>query len=124
MVTYAMFLARYPEFTASVSEPRFDIFAGDAALEMGTDESRWIEWYDVAFANLVAHNLAVAAASVTGDATPMKPIRSSDVDDVLVEFAVAKEVAGHLYDTYDSTIYGQSYMKWRNMAFAGARVIY
>ena len=123
MVTYAMFVARFPEF-ASTSQPRFDIFAGDAVLEMGGDETRWLDWYDVAQANLIAHNLTVASYSLAGDATPMKPIRSSDVDDVLVEFATAREYDGRSLDVYDDTIYGQQYLKWRNMAFAGARVVF
>lgn len=54
----------------------------------------------------------------------MKPIRSSDVDDVLVEFATAKEYDARPLDVYDDTIYGQQYLKWRNMAFAGARVVF
>lgn len=123
MVTFPQFVARFPEFAAT-SEARYDIFAGDAVLEMGSDETRWVEFYDVAFANLVAHNLAVAGASATGDINPMMPIRSSDVDDVLVEYAVAREVSADRMDSYDSTIYGQTYLKWRNMAFAGARVVY
>lgn len=123
MVTYAMYVARFPEF-ASTSQPRFDIFAGDAVLEMGGDETRWLDWYDVAQANLIAHNLTVASYSLGGDATPMKPIRSSDVDDVLVEFATAKEYDARPLDVYDDTIYGQQYLKWRNMAFAGARVVF
>ena len=122
MVTLPMFVARFPEFT-SISQGRFDIFFGDAVIEMGTDDGRWINVYDVAQAYLIAHNLSVAQASEAGDINPMMPIRSSDVDDVLVEYAVAREVDGTL-DNYDSTIYGQTYLKWRNQAFTGARMIY
>ena len=122
MVILPMFIARFPEFT-SISQGRFDIFFGDAVIEMGADDGRWINVYDVAQAYLIAHNLSVAQASEAGDINPMMPIRSSDVDDVLVEYAVAREVDGTL-DNYDSTIYGQTYLKWRNQAFAGARMIY
>lgn len=123
MVTYQMFLARFPEFV-SVPEVRFDIFFGDSVLEMGSDENRWIEWYDVAQANHIAHLLACAQGSATGDASPMKPLRSTDVDDVLVEFAQAKETSLNPYENYDATIYGQAYVKWRNMAFGGPRVVF
>jgi hypothetical protein len=122
MVTLPMFIARFPEFT-SISQGRFDIFFGDAVIEMGNDDGRWINVYDVAQAYLIAHNLSVAQASEAGDINPMMPIRSSDVDDVLVEYAVAREIDGTL-DNYDCTIYGQTYLKWRNQAFAGARMIY
>lgn len=124
MVTLPMFIARFPEFT-SLSQGRFDIFLGDAVIEMGNDDgSRWINVYDVAQAYLIAHNLSVAQASESGDINPMMPIRSSDVDDVLVEYAVAREIDKNGIDNYDSTIYGQMYLKWRNQAFAGARMVY
>jgi hypothetical protein len=123
MVTYQMFQDRFPEFI-TLSEGRFNLFLGDSVLTMGSDENRWIEWYDVAQANLIAHLLACGQGSATGDASPMKPLRSTDVDDVLVEFAVAKETSIDPYENYDATVYGQAYTKWRNMAFAGPRVVF
>lgn len=122
MVTYAMFVARFPEFT-SVSQGRFDIFFGDSVLEMGSDENRWLNVYNVAQANLIAHALIVAQGSETGDSMALMPIRSSDVDDVIVEYAVQKDISGSATDNYTASIYGQSYLKWRNQAFAGARVV-
>jgi len=122
MVTYAMFIARFPEFT-SVPQLRFDIFFGDSVIEMGIEESRWINVYDVAQANLIAHFLVVAQGSATGDSMALMPIRSTDVDDVLVEYAVQRELTGSAVDNYNASIYGQSYVKWRNQAFAGARII-
>lgn len=123
MVTYAMFIARFPEFASMPSE-RFDIFLGDAVIEMGSEETRWINVYDVAQANLIAHFLTVAQGSATGDSMALMPIRSTDVDDVLVEYAVQRELSGTAVDNYGASIYGQSYLKWRNQAFAGARTIF
>ena len=122
MVTYAMFIARFPEFT-SVPQLRFDIFFGDSVIEMGSEETRWINVYDVAQANLIAHFLTVAQGSATGDSMALMPIRSTDVDDVLVEYAVQREIAVIAMDNYSASIYGQQYMHWRNQAFAGARII-
>ena len=123
MVTYAMFIARFPEFT-TVSELRFDIFFGDSVLEMGSEEARWSGVYNVAQANLVAHFLIVGQGSETGDSMALMPIRSTDVDDVIVEYAVEKNVEGTGADNFSASIYGQQYLHWRNMAFAGARVIH
>ena len=122
MVTYAMFIARFPEFT-SVPQLRFDIFFGDSVIEMGSEEHRWINVYDVAQANLIAHFLTIAQGSATGDSMALMPIRSTDVDDVLVEYAVAPVAPGTAVDNFNASIYGQMYVHWRNQAFAGARII-
>jgi len=122
MVTLQMFVARFPEFT-SVPQLRFDIFFGDSVIEMGSEEHRWSNVYDVAQANLIAHFLSVGAGSATGDSMALMPIRSTDVDDVLVEYAVQREVTGNPVDNFNASIYGQQYVHWRNQAFAGARII-
>lgn len=122
MVTFAMFVARFPEFT-SVSEARFNIFFGDSTIEMGTEEFRWSNVYDVAQANLIAHFLTVGQGSATGDSMALMPIRSTDVDDVLVEYAVQRELTGSIMDNFNSSIYGQMYVHWRNQVFAGPRTI-
>ncbi|MGF6139043.1 DUF4054 domain-containing protein [Pseudomonas laurylsulfatiphila] len=122
MVTLQMFVARFPEF-ASVPQLRFDIFFGDSVIEMGSEETRWINVYDVAQANLIAHFLTVAQGSATGDSMALMPIRSTDVDDVLVEYAVQREVTSNPVDNFNASIYGQQYVHWRNQAFAGARII-
>ncbi|WJM94070.1 DUF4054 domain-containing protein [Pseudomonas brenneri] len=122
MVTYEMFVARFPEFT-STSQARFSIFLGDSQIEMGTEEHRWSNVYDVAQANLIAHFLVVAQGSATGDTMALMPIRSTDVDDVLVEYAVATVAPGTAVDNFAASIYGQQYVHWRNQAFAGARTI-
>lgn len=123
MLTYPNFIARYPAM-AVVPEPRFNIYVEDAVLIMGEDESRWIKWYNQAMAALVAHritqfnNLAVGSAAVPGG-----PLARTDVDDVQIEWAERlwdklPYVEADLY----STVYGQDYVRWRRMAFAGPRI--
>jgi hypothetical protein len=127
MVDLATFTARFPEF-ASLTQARFDIYLGDAVLEMGDDVNRWLNegTYNVAQAYLIAHNLSIADASSSGDTTPMMPLSKTDVDEVEVDYATS----GKNTDTgisgaglYTTTIYGQQYIKWRNQAFAGARIV-
>lgn len=122
MVTYADFTARFPEF-ASTPEVRFNIFLGDASIEMGTEETRWLNVYDVAQANLIAHFLTIAQGSATGDTMALMPIRSTDVDDVLVEYAVQRELTGSPTDNFSASIYGQQYVHWRNQVYAGPRAV-
>lgn len=127
MVDLASFIARFPEFS-SLTQGRFDIYHGDAVLEMGDDFNRWLDEpvYDVALSYLIAHNLAIADASSSGDTTPMVPLSKTDVDEVEVDYATGSKAADIGISgagLYTSTIYGQQYVKWRNIAFAGARVI-
>ena len=121
MVTYATWVIRYPQF-AVVAEEVFDIYHSDANIEMGTDESRWYDTYDVAQSALIAHFIAMYNGYILGDDTPMQPIRTKEVDDVMVEFAVSRDLQNNL-DPYQATSYGQQYIKWRRQAFAGARVV-
>ena len=126
MVDLATFIARFPEF-ASLTQARFDIYLGDAVLEMGDDYNRWLNegTYNVAQAYLIAHNLSIADASSSGDTTPMMPLSKTDVDEVEVDYATgaAADIGISGAGLYTSTIYGQQYVKWRNQAFAGARVV-
>jgi hypothetical protein len=121
MVTYTDWVVRYPQFSA-VSEEVFNIFHADALIEMGTDETRWYNTYDVAQSALIAHFVAGYVSYETGDSTPLQPIRTKEVDDVMVEYAVSRDLRDNL-DPYASTSYGQQYIKWRRQAFAGARVV-
>jgi hypothetical protein len=128
MLDLASFTARFPEFS-SLSQTRFDIFYGDAVMEMGDIIERWLyeRFYDTAMAYLIAHFIAYADASSTGDTTPMVPLSKTDVDEVEVDYATSSHDAESIgisgAGLYTSTIYGQQYIKWRNQAFAGARVV-
>jgi len=120
MVTFATWVIRYPQF-AEILEEVFDIFKEDANIEMGTDESRWYDTYNVAQSALIAHGVAMYNSYKTGDDTPLQPIRTKEVDDVMVEFAVSRDMQNNL-DPLLSTTYGQQYLKWRRQAFAGPRM--
>jgi len=128
MVDLASFIARFPEFS-SLSQERFTLFHDDAVMEMGDVIDRWLyeRFYDTALAYLIAHFIAYSDASSTGDTTPMMPLSKTDVDEVEVDFATSGQDAESIgisgAGLYTNTIYGQQYVKWRNQAFAGARVI-
>ncbi|AGV99260.1 hypothetical protein PM1_044 [Pectobacterium phage PM1] len=124
MLTLPDLIARYPAFS-TLTQARFDIFQSDAVLIMGDVESRWLGWYNPAMAALIGHLLTLNAASeVEGDAAlTAAPVVRTDVDDVQVEFAerIWDKVPYVEADLY-STSYGQQYVRWRRMAFAGPRV--
>lgn len=121
MVTFQQFVIRFPEY-AGVPEDRFNMFRDDAVLEMGTDNGRWLNVYDVAQYYLIAHMLVVAGMQATGDLTAVGPLRTTEVDDVVVEYAVSKTMENS-FDEYLGTSYGQRYIKYRKMAFSGPRAV-
>lgn len=123
MLTYDSWLDKFPQFVA-VSEPQWAELQLEATVEMGADVFRWNgqDAYDIAQGYLMAHLAAQAESSETGDHTPLQPFREKEVDDVRVEYAVSRDMMNNL-DPYLATSYGQQYIKWRRMAFAGPRVI-
>lgn len=123
MLTYDSWLDKFPQFVA-VSEPQWAELQLEATVEMGADVFRWNgqDAYDIAQGYLMAHLAAQAESSETGDHTPLQPFREKEVDDVRVEYAVSRDMQNNL-DPYLATSYGQQYIKWRRMAFAGPRVI-
>lgn len=122
MITIATWKVRFPEY-ASVTDDVFNLFLGDAVLEMGDDEARWIGFYDVAISYLVAHLVYLSQVTAEGDANPATPLRSTDVDDVIVEYAVSKTIENS-FDMYLATAYGQKYTYYRRLAFAGPRIAF
>ncbi len=123
-VTLEQFQARFNKYV-SLTQPRFDIFVTDAVLEMGSDSDRWLgeDLYNTAQAYLVAHLLTVATLQDAGDAAPMAPLRTTDVDGVKVEYAISKDSLQAPPDWLSTTSYGQQYLRYRRMAFAGPRVV-
>lgn len=123
MLTYDSWLDKFPQFVA-VSEPQWAELQLEATVEMGADVFRWNgqDAYDIAQGYLMAHLATQAESSETGDHTPLQPFREKEVDDVRVEYAVSRDMMNNL-DPYLATSYGQQYIKWRRMAFAGPRVI-
>ena len=122
MITIATWKVRFPEY-ASVTDDVFNLFLGDAVLEMGDDEARWIGFYDVAISYLVAHLVYLSQVTAEGDANPATPLRSTEVDDVIVAYAVSKTIENS-FDMYLATAYGQKYIYYRRLAFAGPRIAF
>lgn len=123
MLTLADLVKRYPAM-AGMSQELFDIHQSDANLIMGTDESRWLNFYVPAQAALIAH-MAVLTDSLEEDDAPMPalPVSRTDVDDVQVEFSdrMISEIP-YIEASWYSSVYGQHYVMWRRMAFGGPRV--
>ena len=122
MITIATWKVRFPEY-ASVTDDVFNLFLGDAVLEMGDDEARWIGFYDVAISYLIAHLVYLSQVTAEGDANPATPLRSTEVDDVIVDYAVSKTIENS-FDMYLATAYGQKYIYYRRLAFAGPRIAF
>lgn len=122
MITIATWKVRFPEY-ASVTDDVFNLFLGDAVLEMGDDEARWIGFYDVAISHLIAHLVYLSQVTAEGDANPATPLRSTEVDDVIVTYAVSKTIENS-FDMYLATAYGQKYIYYRRLAFAGPRIAF
>lgn len=123
MLTLADLVKRYPAM-ATMTQDTFDTHVSDAKLIMGTVESRWLGWYNPAMAALIAH-MSVLTDSLTPDEAPMPalPVSRTDVDDVQVEFSDRIiSVIPYIEASWYSSVYGQQYVLWRRMAFAGPRV--
>ena len=115
MASVKEFKNRFPEFCEN-EDPRVQLFLDDAALLMKGPE-RWLDFYEVAHAYHAAHLLALAELSETGDSGPVSPIKKQEVDDVVIESAIAP-IQPTLEDYY-STTYGKQYIKYRRICFAG-----
>lgn len=120
MLTYVNWVARFPEFTTT-PEVRFAIFLDDAALKMGRTESRWGTAYDKAQAYLVSHLVYLANRSSAGEQGAAVPISRKEVDEVEVEYAIAKNPTKD-FNSLNATTYGQEYIRYRRTYFSGPRV--
>lgn len=116
---YTDWTARFPGFLL-ISEPMFDTLIIEAELEMGT-ATRWGKSYDIALGYLISHLATLQERIEAGDSTPLQPYRNKISDDVEVEYAVSRDMQNN-FDPYASTSYGQQYIKWRRIYFAGPRV--
>lgn len=124
MISLSDLVKRYPAM-AEMTPERFETLQGDAILMMGEAESRWCGFYNPAMAALIAHWSSTVDDLMPGDAaTSALPVSRTDVDDVQVEFS-DRMISEIPYQEADlmSTVYGQAYMRWRRMAFAGPRVV-
>lgn len=123
MLPYETWLGKFPQFI-EVSETQFEELRFEAMVEMGDVIERWLNeaTYDIAQGYLISHLAAQAEHYSSGDHSTMQPFRSKEVDDVIVEYAVSRDMQNNL-DPYLSTSYGQQYVKWRRMVFAGPYVV-
>ena len=105
MTDVTSFQARFPEFCEE-ADPRVQLFLDDAALLMA-DPAKWLDFYDVAHSYFAAHLLTVAGSTATGDSGIQAPMRKQEVDDVMIEQAVADVHPG--LDELLTTAYGKRY---------------
>lgn len=115
MALLADFRARFPEF-ALEEDTRVQLFLDDAEFYM-SDPPKWIGYYDRAHQYYAAHLLTLANATLVGDTAPLAPVRKQEVDDVVVEQAVADVQASD--DALLSTAYGKQYYQIRRVITVG-----
>ena len=124
MLNLQEYVMRFPKFH-TLTQGQFDMFLRDCVIEMGNSTDRWLgeDLYYTAQAYLLAHLCTVNALQEAGDAAPMAPIRATDVDGVSIEYAMSKDSLQGTPDWMATTSYGQVYLRYRRMAFAGPRVV-
>ena len=115
MSSVSNFQKRFPEF-CDEDDSRVQIFLDDCALLMGTPD-RWLDFFDVAHEYYTAHFMTVANAEESGDAGVLAPIRKQEVDDVIIEQAIAE--AQPTFDELHSTSYGKRFYMYRKICFVG-----
>lgn len=114
-----LIVKRFPEFMMLTNE-RIEMAILESTIIMGDDVDRWFnqETYYMANSYLVAHLLAMAEGSASGDDNALNPIRKTAVDNVEVEYAVPTGI-GFNDTSFASTTYGRQYLFYRNMCFTG-----
>jgi len=124
-ITYDAWKTRFTSIEFDdVSEELFDMLLVEAQMEMGLKASRWLNdtFYIVAQGYLISHLATITLAQNLGDAQALAPIRTSDVDGVLVEYGISREMINNP-SIMATTSYGQQYLRYRRMAFGGPRVV-
>jgi len=115
MALLVEFRTRFPEFAAE-ADARVQLFLDDAEFYM-SDPDKWLGYYDRAHVYYAAHLLTLATATLMGDTTPMAPVKKQEVDDVIVEQAIADVKATD--DMLLSTSYGKHYWQLRRVITVG-----
>ena len=121
MIDYYKWSKRFPELVPHCDSGAFSIWLDDAMIEMGSDNGRWINVYDIAQSYYIAHLVALSRIRQESDGSAIYPIKATEVERVEVEYAVSPASLNKL-DNFTLTAYGQEYLRWRRMAFAGVRV--
>lgn len=117
MADVVSFHTRFPEF-CEVDDARVQLFLDDAALLMDSP-NKWLDFYNVAHEYFAAHLITVSLSSETGDSGALAPIRKQEVDDVMIEQAVA-DVHPNM-DELLTTVYGKRYWLYRRIVTIGIR---
>ena len=110
------FRIRYSEFE-EVDDKTLSLFFLDAKKELS--KSRWGNLYERGLLALVAHLLYLRNQSSKGQ--PNNPIASKSVDSLSVGYASS---GGKPTDNiYNTTAYGQEYLRLRKIATIGVTVV-
>jgi len=119
MIDIAGFRERYPEYSDETLYPdeRIQMAIDDATIWMGTDEDRWLDYYDLAQYCLTAHFLAVSTITSSGDISSLYPVSHQEVDSTVIKSAVGNVTPSN--NNLYSTAYGQCYANYLKMAFGG-----
>lgn len=121
MITFEKWIELFPSL-AETPQTLFDAYLEIALIEMGTIESRWVVFYNLAQMYLVAHLITQANRIAEGGGESANaPISDRNVDDVRVRYAIAKQNLKDI-DTLLLTSFGQEYVRLRRKALAGPRV--
>lgn len=121
MITFAKWIAFFPSL-AETPEAMFNLYMEVALIEMGTIESRWVVFYDLAQMYLLAHLITQANKFADGGGESANaPVSNRNVDDVRVVYAIAKQNLSDI-NTMLLTGFGQEYVRIRRKALAGPRV--
>lgn len=92
----------------------------ESVFIMGTDEDRWLDVYSIARMYLCAHLATIAEGTATGDSSVNAPIGKTEVDDVVVDYAVkAVDISDPAFEEFNTTAYGKRYIMYRRMCFTG-----
>lgn len=120
-ITVAEFRIRFPEFSNVTDYPdaRIQLFIDDAStIYMGSDETRWCNYYNIAQAYLAAHLLYTAEQASFGNASAnVGPISSKSAGGVSVTKAVQVKLRSDGDEYFMTTQYGQRYITLRNQCF-------
>lgn len=111
---------RFPEFSL-VPDTRIEMAILEATIVMGDNVDRWLGqgMYYMANSYLVAHLTVVMQNQATGDDSAMYPVRGTEVDDVVVDFAVNSIDLSNIDAEFYSTSYGKRFLLYRSMCFTG-----
>lgn len=118
----ATFRIRFPEFADSgeYSDARIQLFLDDAILDIGSDENRWCNKYDLAHAYYGAHLLTVGTKTEAGDTSAaLGAIKSKTAGGVSIARGSVDKARSDADDLLASTSYGLRFLSIRNSCFVG-----